>query len=67
MAIGKHYNLIKLRLSVVKAKPRRDYQGIGGGRGGYHGSWDGGDHGGRAGWGRTHGAGRHWISNTEHW
>ena len=61
-AIGDHW------LSVVKAKPRRDYQGIGGGRGGYHvGGWDGGDYGGRAGWGRSHGAGRHWTSNTEHW
>ena len=61
-AIGDHW------LSVVKAKPRRDYQGIGGGRGGYHGGgWDGGDYGGRAGWGRSHGAGRFWTANTEHW
>ncbi|GAU43021.1 hypothetical protein TSUD_12760 [Trifolium subterraneum] len=63
-AIGDHW------LSVEKAKPkiRRDYQGIGGGRGGYYvGGRDGGDHGGRTGWGRSHGAGRHWTANTEHW
>ncbi|XP_012574971.1 uncharacterized protein [Cicer arietinum] len=59
-------------LSVEKAKPRyrRDYQAIGGGRGGggYHyGGRDGGDHGGRVGWGRSHGVGRHWTANTEHW
>ncbi|CAJ2674112.1 unnamed protein product [Trifolium pratense] len=63
-AIGNYW------LSVEKAKPRirRDNYGIGGGRGGYHvGGRDGGDHGERAGWGRSHGAGRHWTANTEHW
>jgi hypothetical protein len=56
-------------LSVEKAKPRirRDSHGIGGGRGGYHGGRDGEDYGGRTGWGRSHGAGRHWTANTEHW
>jgi hypothetical protein len=57
-------------LSVEKAKPRirRDSYGIGGGRGGYHvGGRDGEDYGGRTGWGRSHGAGRHWTANTEHW
>ncbi|XP_050893179.1 nucleolin 2 isoform X3 [Lathyrus oleraceus] len=51
-------------LSVVKAKPkhRRDNQGISGGRDNYHGGGgrDGGDYGGGAGWGRSHGAGRHY-------
>lgn len=51
-------------LSVVKAKPkhRRDNQGISGGRDSYHGGGgrDGGDYGGGAGWGRSHGAGRHY-------
>ncbi|CAJ2657562.1 unnamed protein product [Trifolium pratense] len=63
-AIGNHW------LAVERAKPRirRDNYGIGGGRGGYHvGGRDAGDHGGRTGWGRSHGAGRHWTANTEHW
>ncbi|CAK8570825.1 unnamed protein product [Lathyrus sativus] len=50
-------------LSVEKAKPKhiRHNQGISGGRDGYHGGGrDVGDYGGGVGWGRSHGAGRHY-------
>ncbi|XP_058748107.1 nucleolin 2-like isoform X2 [Vicia villosa] len=45
----------------------RDNQGMGGDRGSYHvGGRGGGDYGGRVGWGRSHGAERHWTANTKH-